>query len=215
MQEGQLVRYKSRKLNEHEKNYVTHDLELAMIIHDLNMWRHYLLGRRFILMSDNSGLRYSFDQPNLNARKDKLLATINKFEFKIRYIKGKESKVADALSKRILVNHIATMISYGIDLQDQILQEGQQDDRYMELRHKLQQHGTYEHDVDYHLTVDALVTFRDRIYVSDNSELKNLSLREFHGKPYLGHSGYHKTLTTVKKFYYWPNLKKEVVGFMA
>jgi len=68
MQEGHVACYKSRKLNKHEQNYVTHDLELTTIIHALKMWRHYLLGRRFVLMSDHSGLRYLFDQPNLNAR---------------------------------------------------------------------------------------------------------------------------------------------------
>lgn len=45
MQEGQLVCYDSWKLNDHEQNYPTHDLELTTIIHELNMWRHYLLGR--------------------------------------------------------------------------------------------------------------------------------------------------------------------------
>ena len=68
MQKGQVVCYESRKLNEHEQNYVTHDLELATIIHALKMWRHYLLGMRFVMMSDHSGLRYLFDQPNMNAR---------------------------------------------------------------------------------------------------------------------------------------------------
>jgi len=69
--------------------------------------------------------------------------------------------------------------------------------------------------VDYHLTVDGLVRFRDRIYLPDNDELNNLILREFHVKPYSGHPRYHKTLTTMKKLYYWPNLKKEVVEFIA
>jgi hypothetical protein len=44
MQEGQVVCYESQKLNEHEKKYATHDLELAAIVHALKMWRHYLLG---------------------------------------------------------------------------------------------------------------------------------------------------------------------------
>ena len=35
MQEGQVVCYESQKLNEHKKNYLTHDLELAAIIHAL------------------------------------------------------------------------------------------------------------------------------------------------------------------------------------
>jgi hypothetical protein len=63
MQEGHVIFYESRKLNEHEINYVTHDLELASIVHALKMWRHYLLGRRFVLMTDHSGLKYLFDQP--------------------------------------------------------------------------------------------------------------------------------------------------------
>ena len=33
--------------------------------------------------------------------------------------------------------------------------------------------------MDYHLTADGLFRFRDKIYVSDNSELKKVILREF------------------------------------
>jgi hypothetical protein len=32
---------------EHERKYATHDLELDAIVHTLNMWRHYLMGKRF------------------------------------------------------------------------------------------------------------------------------------------------------------------------
>jgi hypothetical protein len=46
MKEGKVICYESQKLNEHEVNYVTHDLELAAIVHALKMWRHYLLGRK-------------------------------------------------------------------------------------------------------------------------------------------------------------------------
>jgi len=83
------------------QKYPTHDLELEMIIHALKMWRHYLLGRIFLLMSDQSSLQYIFDQLNLNGKKDRWLAMISEFDFEIRYIKGKENRVADALSRRI------------------------------------------------------------------------------------------------------------------
>jgi hypothetical protein len=56
MKKGSVIFYESRKLNEHEVNYVTHDLELAAIVHALTMWRHYLLGRKFVLMTDHYGL---------------------------------------------------------------------------------------------------------------------------------------------------------------
>jgi len=58
------------------------------------------------------------------------LATLNEFDFEIIYIKGKENKFINALSRRVSINHVATVSSYGIDLQDHILQVEQHDDRY-------------------------------------------------------------------------------------
>lgn len=63
-----MVFYESMNLNEHEENYVTRDLDLAAIIHAMNMWRHYLLSRKFILMTNHSQLKYFFVQPKLNER---------------------------------------------------------------------------------------------------------------------------------------------------
>ena len=40
MQDNHVVCYESIKLKDHKKNYATHDLELATIVHALNMWRH-------------------------------------------------------------------------------------------------------------------------------------------------------------------------------
>jgi len=58
---------------------------------------------------------------NLNARKGRWLTMNSEFDFEICYIKGKENKVANSFSRRVHVNHIATMSTYGIDLQDWIL----------------------------------------------------------------------------------------------
>ncbi|KAK5775521.1 hypothetical protein PVK06_043419 [Gossypium arboreum] len=40
MQEGKVVAYASRQLKPHEKNYPTHDLELAAVVFALKIWRH-------------------------------------------------------------------------------------------------------------------------------------------------------------------------------
>jgi len=76
-----VIFYESRKLNELKQSYVTHDLELATIFDALKMWIHYLLGRRFVLMSNKSGLIYLFDQLNLNVRKARWFTTLNEFDF--------------------------------------------------------------------------------------------------------------------------------------
>ena len=97
-QEGHAIAYESRKLKIHEKNYATYDLKLVAVIHALKMWCHHLIGRKFILMIDNKGLKYLLDQPNLNARKARWLAFLSEYDFEIQHIKGKENKVVYALN---------------------------------------------------------------------------------------------------------------------
>lgn len=66
IQNDQVIAYKSKKLKNYEQNYALHDLELAAIVHTLQMWRHYHMRKPFELRSDHQGLKYTFTQPNLN-----------------------------------------------------------------------------------------------------------------------------------------------------
>lgn len=66
MQHGKVVAYASRQLRKHEKNYPTHDLELATVIHALKMWRHYLYGIHVDIYTDHKSLQYIFKQKELN-----------------------------------------------------------------------------------------------------------------------------------------------------
>jgi len=111
IQEGNVIAYESRKLKIHEKNYATYDLELAVVIHALKMWCHYLFRRRFLLMSDNITVKYLFDRHNLNGRQARWLAFLSEYDFEIKHIKGKENKVVNALSRNNL-NVLATISSY-------------------------------------------------------------------------------------------------------
>jgi hypothetical protein len=56
-QNGHVISYESINLKEHERNYATHDLELAVIVHALKMWMHYLMGKRFELRTYHSGIK--------------------------------------------------------------------------------------------------------------------------------------------------------------
>ena len=57
------------------------------------------MGRKFLLKTDKMSLKYLFDQPNLNARKARWLTFLSGYHFELKHIKGKENKVADALSR--------------------------------------------------------------------------------------------------------------------
>jgi hypothetical protein len=68
MQDGRVVAYTSRQLRKLEVNYLTHDLELAAVVHTLKIWWHYLMGKRCELYTDHKSLNYIFTQSNLNLR---------------------------------------------------------------------------------------------------------------------------------------------------
>ena len=56
MQDNRVIAYASRALRNHEKNYPTHDLELAAVIHALKLWRHHLMGTHCNIYTDHKSL---------------------------------------------------------------------------------------------------------------------------------------------------------------
>jgi hypothetical protein len=85
----------------------------------------------------------------------------------------------------------------------------------MEIVTKLQQGILQQKIEDYKLGNDEILMYRGTIYVPNSQELKNMIFREMHNVPYAGHPGYQKTIAVVKRQYYWPGMKKEVVEYIA
>ena len=56
MERGKVISYASRQLKVHEKNYPTHDLELAAVVFALKIWRHYLYGVHVDVFIDHNSL---------------------------------------------------------------------------------------------------------------------------------------------------------------
>lgn len=84
----------------HEKNYLVHDLELAVVVFALKLWRHYLFGVPCKIFTDHQSLKYIFTQKELNMRQRRWLELIKDYEAEILYHLDKANKVADALSRR-------------------------------------------------------------------------------------------------------------------
>jgi hypothetical protein len=164
-QDGFVIYYESRKLKEHEKNYATHNLELAAIVHALRKWRHYLMGRRFELRTDHHGLKYLFEHPTLNARQRRWLEFLCEYDFDIKHIKGKENKVVDALSRKVHELHAKTISMYITNIKDRILEATSVDLQYRDLVAKLQQSERPQKRESYTLENDGLLLYKDRVYI--------------------------------------------------
>ena len=97
----------SCQLRKHEFNYPTHDLELAAVVHALNIWQHYLLGSECHIYTDHKSLKYIFTQPELNMRQRLWLELIKDYNLEVHYHLGKANVVADALSRKVHYNYIS------------------------------------------------------------------------------------------------------------
>ena len=89
MQHGRVIAYASRQLRIHERNYPTHDLELAAVIFALKIWRQYLYGVSCDIFTDHKSLKYIFTQKELNMRQRRWLEQMKDYDITIQYHPGK------------------------------------------------------------------------------------------------------------------------------
>jgi hypothetical protein len=163
MKEGHVIFHESRKLNEHEINYVIYDLELDSIVHDLKMQRHYLLGRIFVLMTDHCGLRHLFDQPKLNARQARWMVLLSEFNFEIKHIKGKENRVVNALSRSVKMIHLAVVSTCEMDVRERVKSAQETDVFFETVKSYLEQEPTWLKYEGYQMMNDGLLTYKGRL----------------------------------------------------
>ena len=58
MKEGHPIAFESRKVNDTEQRYTVQEKEMTAVVHCLRVWRHYLLGAQFLVLTDNVATSY-------------------------------------------------------------------------------------------------------------------------------------------------------------
>jgi len=100
MQEGRPIAYHSQMLSQTEKRRSVYEKELMAIVFAVKKWRHYLMGHRFIIRTDQKALKYLFEQRVMDEAQQKWVSKLLGFKFDIQYKPGIQNKAADALSRR-------------------------------------------------------------------------------------------------------------------
>ncbi|GKC29699.1 putative reverse transcriptase domain-containing protein, partial [Tanacetum coccineum] len=124
MQKDKVIAYASRQLKIHEKNYMTHDLELRAVVFALKIWRHYLYGTKCFMFTDHKSIQHILDQKELNMRQCRWLKLLSDYDCEIRYHPGKANVVADALTRKERIKPLrvrALMMTIDLNLPSQIL----------------------------------------------------------------------------------------------
>ena len=94
------IAFGSCELKGGEAKYHSSKLEfLALKWAITEQFREYLRYRPFTMLTDNNPLTYILTTPNLDALGHRWVATLASYNMTIRYLKGSDNKVADALSQ--------------------------------------------------------------------------------------------------------------------
>jgi hypothetical protein len=129
------------------------------------------MGRKFLLLMDNSGLKYLFNQPDLNARQERWLAFLSEFDFEFRHIKGKENKVADALRRRVHGLFEINSSRAESDLEQRIRTTGANEGNYTKMMGEFQNIITNSDKPDISIDKKGLLRFKNRLYMLDSIEM--------------------------------------------
>ena len=94
-----VLAYASRSLQKPERRYCTTRKELLAVIFGLKKFRHYLLGRHFLVRTDHASLRWiaSFRDPE--GQMARWIQRLDSFDYEIMHRPGKKHGNADGLSR--------------------------------------------------------------------------------------------------------------------
>ena len=239
MQHKRVMAYASRQLKKHELNYPTHDLELAAVIFSLKTWRHYLYGATCQIFTDHKSLKYLFIQKELNLRQRRWMELLKDYDCTIDYHPGKTNVVADALSRKstgslaymqtIQLPLMVELRELGVELRmhasgelfasfqlrpilvDRILEAQLEDPYLMSMRKKVEE----GEQSDFSIRDDGALVIGSRLCVPATEELERKILEEAHSSAYAMHPGSKKMYRTLKEYYWWSGMKKEVAEYVS
>lgn len=105
------IAFFSEKLSSTPSCYNTYNVELYAVVRALQLQRHYLLLKEFVLFSDHETLKYLQGHHKLSTKHARWLTPLQEFTFTLHHNLGGSNCIADALSR-----HHALIISMQIDV---------------------------------------------------------------------------------------------------
>jgi predicted aspartyl protease/transposase InsO family protein len=219
------VAYISRKLNDAERNYPTHDREFLAIVYVVKELRCYLHGSAFVIRTDHHPLRYLNTQPHLSKRQVRWLDALAEYDYEIKYLAGKWNVLADALSRRsagppsiytgeddeggeppmmmsaLSATHILPHEDVLADLVRDYLADPSLRQEYI--------------NPEKYKKADGLLYDAGGRLVVPDGKLRLVLMHDAHDAIIAGHLGTDKSLATLQRHFSWPGMRSQVAAYVT
>ncbi|KAF8112869.1 hypothetical protein N665_0059s0007 [Sinapis alba] len=218
MQKQKLIAYFSKGLLDKERLKPIYEKELMAIVLTIQKWKHYLMGRKFIVYTDQRSLNFLLKQQDISLDYQKWLTKLLGYDFEIVYKAGVDNKVADSLSRILWSKEQdntewlgAITVNTTLQMQD-IFDEVDKD--------KALQKRVYEmtvgndHKPGYTM-VGGRMFYMRRLVLSRESSHIPLILKLYHYGVMGGHSRVLKTIMRIQLMFHWVHLKEDVRKYVS
>lgn len=204
-----VISYASRTLSKAERNYSTTEKECLAIVWGVRKMRPYLEGYHFIVVTDHLSLKWLNSIENPSGRIARWALELQQYSFDIRYRKGKQNVIADALSRQPIEE------IFGLDANTEIRSDPMD---WVELK-KAEVTLAPERYPDYRVENGHL--YRHLAPISNDEDcaawklcvpthLRSRVLADNHDVPTAGHLGTRKTIARITSNYYWPRMFQDI-----
>jgi hypothetical protein len=202
------IAYFSKKLSIRMQKQSAYVRELYAISEAIAKFRHYLIGHKFTIRTDQKSLKPLTNQTIQTPEQQIWLHKFLGYDFSIEYKPGKDNIAADALSRSFYV----ALSQPHNSLVDQIAAATTQDSVLKMLIEQCQQ-GTPP-DPHYR-EKNGKLFWNSKLVIPHQPELIKIILEEYHSSVIGGHAGIKRTKARIASQFYWPTLHKDVQEFVS
>ena len=212
------IAYTSKKLNAAQRNYSITELECYAAVHSVKIFRPYIEGYRFTILTDHASLKWLMEHRDLTGRLARWSLKLQAFDFTIEHRKGSQNVVPDALSRIHMEELESETNPIQVDLNSSAFLDDEYTQRLKDLRGNTSSNSNLREDNGKLLIcLSGVPEFVNDItewkLVIPNSLIESF-LSQAHNPPSSAHFGVAKTLERLQRFYFWPSMVSDVRSYI-
>ena len=185
--------------------------ELMAIVFAIKKWKPYILGKHFVIRTDQHSLRFLLKQREVEAEYQKWVLKLMPFNFTMQYKPSSTNSAANSLSRvpgEFSNSH--SLLTVPIIKDFEKLKEMVAADPFLaNIQHALQLNSSSHPDFS---LVEGHLHYHGRLAIPAESPYVHILLREFHNSAVGGHADIRQTYNRLPAEFYWKGMKKNGAG---